>query len=211
MINNFRGVFNIMAQGRLMYTTGETEKAMRYFLGLLKGSNHSVPSTEGQIAEVDLRAQEDVNLDKIYLEDFRVAFQVCYNRWSYFRDIDTHASGSILLPSMTINMSSATSNCLSRSPDRVNVEFAFGTSDSHPTFLRGRSVKRRGEPFGVRKANIHLKLQAMRLWKVCVKFLSISALCASTISRLLLGRCCPFQSSRSRCHVIERHIRSRVH
>ncbi len=62
-----------------MYTTGETEKAMRYFLGLLKGSNHSVPSTEGQRTEVDLRAQEDVNLDKIYLEDFRVAFQVCSN------------------------------------------------------------------------------------------------------------------------------------
>ncbi|KLO17070.1 hypothetical protein SCHPADRAFT_959188 [Schizopora paradoxa] len=59
------------ALGELMYTTGETEKAMRYFLGLLKGSNHNVTS-ESQVADT---AQEDANFDKIYLEDFRVAFQ----------------------------------------------------------------------------------------------------------------------------------------
>lgn len=57
-----------------MYSTGETEKAMRYFLGLLKGSNHRI-TVEGQMADA---AQEDVNYDKIYLEDFRVAFQVCF-------------------------------------------------------------------------------------------------------------------------------------
>lgn len=66
-----------LSLGRLMYTTGETERAMRYFLGLLKGSNHSVPSGEGPISEADPRVQEDVNFDRIYLEDFRVAFQVC--------------------------------------------------------------------------------------------------------------------------------------
>ncbi|THH11203.1 hypothetical protein EW145_g824 [Phellinidium pouzarii] len=58
--------------GRIMYTIGETEKAIRLFLGLLRGS--PAPSSSYDIAINDHQAQ-DVNADKAFLEDFRLAFQ----------------------------------------------------------------------------------------------------------------------------------------
>lgn len=49
-----------------MYTSGDTEGALRYFLGLLKGSS--------------LRTHQDqdfMETDALYLGDFKVAFEVC--------------------------------------------------------------------------------------------------------------------------------------
>ncbi|KAH8120206.1 ER-golgi trafficking TRAPP I complex 85 kDa subunit-domain-containing protein [Phellopilus nigrolimitatus] len=59
--------------GRLMYTTGETEKAMRLFLGLLRGSPSL--SSSYDIVSNGRQEQEDANVDKAFLEDFRLAFQ----------------------------------------------------------------------------------------------------------------------------------------
>ncbi|KAJ7783643.1 ER-golgi trafficking TRAPP I complex 85 kDa subunit-domain-containing protein [Mycena maculata] len=49
--------------GRLLYTTGDVAGAVRFFLGLLRGS--TLPPTSGNAAVDD---------DKIFLDDFRVAF-----------------------------------------------------------------------------------------------------------------------------------------
>lgn len=58
-----------------MYTVGETEKAMRLFLGLLKGS--PAPSAAYDINLNDhMQPQEDVGADKAFLEDFRLTFEV---------------------------------------------------------------------------------------------------------------------------------------
>ncbi|KAF9650034.1 hypothetical protein BDM02DRAFT_3185724 [Thelephora ganbajun] len=70
------------ALGRLLYTTGDVEAAVKLFLGLLKGVSSASPSLSlpGPFvgpngAVVALPTQEaQVNLDKIFLEDFRVAF-----------------------------------------------------------------------------------------------------------------------------------------
>ncbi|KAI5123549.1 hypothetical protein M0805_003369 [Coniferiporia weirii] len=60
--------------GRIMYTVGETEKAIRLFLGLLRGSFTS--SSSYDLPPVDqLQAQEEASADKAFLEDFRLAFQ----------------------------------------------------------------------------------------------------------------------------------------
>ena len=66
-----------------MYTTGDVEGAVKLFLGLLKGTSSGLPrlSIRGPVTEpngtVPVPTQEaQVNLDKIFLEDFRVAFKV---------------------------------------------------------------------------------------------------------------------------------------
>jgi len=53
---------NLFLIGRLKYTTGDTEGAVRFFMGLLKGSIMVDGVPEGG--------------DKVYLDDFRVAFEV---------------------------------------------------------------------------------------------------------------------------------------
>lgn len=55
-----------------MYTSGDTEGALRYFLGLLKGS--SLQSNQ---------EQELIETDALYIGDFKVAFEVClvYKGW----------------------------------------------------------------------------------------------------------------------------------
>lgn len=69
--------------GRLLYTTGDVEGAVKLFLGLLKGTSSGPSSSSlhgpptGQNGAVPVPTQEaQVNLDKIFLEDFRVAFKV---------------------------------------------------------------------------------------------------------------------------------------
>ena len=65
-------------QGRLLYTTGDVSGAVRFFLGLLRGSRKSPsrlylpPLTLGIINEV----AKIPGADKVYLDDFRVAFAV---------------------------------------------------------------------------------------------------------------------------------------
>lgn len=62
--------------GRLLYTTGDISGAIRFFLGLLRGSHESpsrsyhLPLTSGTINEV----ANIPGADKVYLDDFRVAF-----------------------------------------------------------------------------------------------------------------------------------------
>lgn len=69
--------------GRLLYTTGDVEGAVKLFLGLLRGTSSGLSSLSlrgpimGQNGAVPIPTQEtQVNLDKIFLEDFRVAFKV---------------------------------------------------------------------------------------------------------------------------------------
>ena len=69
--------------GRLLYTTGDVDGAVKLFLSLLKGTSSGSPSLSlpapvmGPNGTVVALTQEvQVNLDKIFLEDFRVAFSV---------------------------------------------------------------------------------------------------------------------------------------
>ena len=60
----------LRSTGRLMYTSGDTEGALRYFLGLLKGSSfRSDPE------------QDFMETDALYLGDFKVAFEVWFNQY----------------------------------------------------------------------------------------------------------------------------------
>ena len=60
-----------------MYTSGETEKAIHHFLGLLTGSKivHSIQDT----TVYGSKLLEDDGIDAVYLDDFRVAFQVSFH------------------------------------------------------------------------------------------------------------------------------------
>ncbi|KAL5534350.1 hypothetical protein ACEPAG_812 [Sanghuangporus baumii] len=60
--------------GRLMYTVGETEKAIRLFLGLLHGSPASSAAYDISLND-NLLLQEDSGADKAFLEDFRLSFE----------------------------------------------------------------------------------------------------------------------------------------
>lgn len=67
--------------GRLLYTTGDTEGAVRSFLGLL-GSNpmplQSLPPQGLGLSNGTLAPHNrQPSRDKVYLEDFRVAFKAC--------------------------------------------------------------------------------------------------------------------------------------
>lgn len=60
-----------------MYTSGDTEGALRYFLGLLKGSslrNH--------------QEREIIETDALYIGDFKVAFEVYLVDKSYLNGAD---------------------------------------------------------------------------------------------------------------------------
>lgn len=63
--------------GRLLYTTGDVSGAVRLFLSLLKGAS-AISSAAGQLylGEAPLRTPSN---DKLYLDDFRVAFNVNYH------------------------------------------------------------------------------------------------------------------------------------
>ncbi|KAH9937068.1 ER-golgi trafficking TRAPP I complex 85 kDa subunit-domain-containing protein [Fomitopsis serialis] len=59
--------------GRLLYTTGDTENAVRYFLGLLRGGSDLSTSLSDEGADGKARFEDQITTDKVYLEDFRVA------------------------------------------------------------------------------------------------------------------------------------------
>lgn len=59
-----------------MYNTGETEKAVRLFLGLLRGRSPFPLSYELTVQGIDTVQQDEAKVDKVYLEDFRDALQV---------------------------------------------------------------------------------------------------------------------------------------
>ncbi|OBZ79321.1 hypothetical protein A0H81_00967 [Grifola frondosa] len=64
--------------GRLLYTTGDTEGAVRYFLGLLRPS--SSPQLPPHVAAIIANGNvspspPQASTDKVYMEDFRVAFK----------------------------------------------------------------------------------------------------------------------------------------
>lgn len=66
--------------GRLLYTTGDVAGAVRFFLGLLRGSSLPNSSTALLNGNGNGIVNGDANLpgtDKVYLDDFRVAFAVC--------------------------------------------------------------------------------------------------------------------------------------
>ena len=96
-------VADVTDQGRLLYTTGDTEGAVRYFLGLLRGTlpHLSLPPprplpglglTDGD-ALVNSKILQ-APADKMYLEDFRVALKVrgCMRlSWPEFSDSSSTA------------------------------------------------------------------------------------------------------------------------
>ncbi|KZT72776.1 hypothetical protein DAEQUDRAFT_749133 [Daedalea quercina L-15889] len=59
--------------GRLLYTTGDTEGAVRYFLELLRGSVDTIVSLSDDRADSKGGAEDQITPDRVYLEDFRVA------------------------------------------------------------------------------------------------------------------------------------------
>lgn len=60
--------------GRLLYTTGDVGGAVRFFLGLLDGSDDPpMPPRLNDAVDGDLKS---LGTDKVFLEDFRVAFAV---------------------------------------------------------------------------------------------------------------------------------------
>ena len=62
-----------------MYTVGETDKAIRLFLGLLHGAPTS--STAYDISlNGNLLLQEESAADKAFLEDFRLSLEVGISR-----------------------------------------------------------------------------------------------------------------------------------
>ena len=65
------------ALGRLHYTSGDVERGVRFFLGLLHGSTRSTnfALSEAPIGN-SVQLPKSVMSDKVFLEDFRVAFQV---------------------------------------------------------------------------------------------------------------------------------------
>lgn len=70
--------------GRLLYTTGDTAGAVRYFLGLLR---ESPPLRLTPLTGLGLMTGGDatpdgkvLTADRVYLEDFRVALKVI---WAY--------------------------------------------------------------------------------------------------------------------------------
>jgi trafficking protein particle complex subunit 8 len=67
-----------MLPGRLLYTTGDTEGAVRYFLGLLReaGPRTSTPNGLGLVTEDVSTPDKQTSTDRVYLEDFRVALKV---------------------------------------------------------------------------------------------------------------------------------------
>ena len=70
--------------GRLMYTTGDTAGAVKYFLSLLRGTPpplNPLVQTMGGLGLTSANggitpSAEKSSTDKVYLEDFRVAFKV---------------------------------------------------------------------------------------------------------------------------------------
>lgn len=69
-----------------MYSIGETEKAVRFFLGLLRSSDSSTLSAGPGSYDITLNGavepalktseeEEKSNFDKVFLEDFRLAYQ----------------------------------------------------------------------------------------------------------------------------------------
>ncbi|CCM05178.1 uncharacterized protein FIBRA_07387 [Fibroporia radiculosa] len=81
--------------GRLLYTTGDTEGAVRYFTGLLRKA-----PLAGSITSLDLMngsgsTEGQISADKVYLEDFRVALK-------HFRTTEQHKweASSLQLPVM---------------------------------------------------------------------------------------------------------------
>ncbi|KAI0307705.1 ER-golgi trafficking TRAPP I complex 85 kDa subunit-domain-containing protein [Multifurca ochricompacta] len=58
------------ALGRLYYTTGEVQRAVQFFLSLLEG-----PSGPTPLSDDAPEMFKDLAMDKVFLEDFRVAFQ----------------------------------------------------------------------------------------------------------------------------------------
>ncbi|KAG6832288.1 hypothetical protein H0H92_003521 [Tricholoma furcatifolium] len=57
--------------GRLLYTTGDVAGAVRYFLGLLRGSSGKAPPS---LSWSNLEGNKLPGADKLYLDDFRVAY-----------------------------------------------------------------------------------------------------------------------------------------
>lgn len=60
-----------------MYTTGDVGGAVRFFLGLLHGSDDPSSSTNFPKANGEANGNlKSLGTDKVFLEDFRVAFAV---------------------------------------------------------------------------------------------------------------------------------------
>lgn len=59
-----------------MYTTGEIHVAVKYFLGLLSGT-HSLRITPAPPPPGPTEEPRAPSIDKVFLDDFRVAFAVC--------------------------------------------------------------------------------------------------------------------------------------
>lgn len=57
--------------GRLLYTTGHVKEAVTVFLGLLKSSALST-----SISAIAVANEDESRTDEVYIEDFRIAFEV---------------------------------------------------------------------------------------------------------------------------------------
>ncbi|KAF8898889.1 ER-golgi trafficking TRAPP I complex 85 kDa subunit-domain-containing protein [Infundibulicybe gibba] len=115
--------------GRLLYTTGDVAGAVRFFLGLLRGSGGSM-----QIARKGAGEEQSPSNDKVFLDDFRVAF-------AHFKSIsgDSVPLQDLELP-FTFCLRKQTRVRLGRTPDGVQDEWEKREEDWR-TFWRARGGK----------------------------------------------------------------------
>ena len=76
-----------------MYTVGETERAIRLFLGLLRRSRPHTSSYDIVLSDHD-DVYDGTDADKAFLEDFRLAFQVCPPSTHLLHDPDSISQAS---------------------------------------------------------------------------------------------------------------------
>jgi trafficking protein particle complex subunit 8 len=71
---------NEISAGRLLYTTGDIADAVRYFLGVLRVSSlsQSSPSMNSTTYGHTNGVVISESSDRVFLEDFRVSFSVCF-------------------------------------------------------------------------------------------------------------------------------------
>ncbi|PPQ62964.1 hypothetical protein CVT24_006070 [Panaeolus cyanescens] len=118
--------------GRLLYTTGDVRGAVQIFLGLLRGASNFTPTP---ILPID-QVPKPHNNDKIYLEDFRVAY-------NYFKSTESPGSVHALPLDLPIKFCKAKKSKLKFPMDRDDETVDSWTArlDDWKTFWKSRGGK----------------------------------------------------------------------
>ncbi|KAF9056514.1 ER-golgi trafficking TRAPP I complex 85 kDa subunit-domain-containing protein [Panaeolus papilionaceus] len=118
--------------GRLLYTTGDVSGAVQIFLGLLRGASTFTPSPVLPIDNVPKPSSSD----KLYLEDFRVAY-------NYFKTTESDIAVRALSLNLPIKLCVAKSSKLKFPTERDGETMDSWTArlDDWKTFWRSKGEK----------------------------------------------------------------------